>query len=115
MADAAHQADAVAAGRAPPVLMPPRREPYEAKALRILRAAAVRFRRASHLICHCGTEREAVAALDKLKERFAACGLVLHGQKTKGVAPAASQRKEPGQSGADVRSVHSWLDQQPLL
>ena len=40
-------------------------------------------RYADDVICHCRTEREAVAVLDKLKERFAACGLVLHDQKTK--------------------------------
>lgn len=40
-------------------------------------------RYADDVICHCHTQREAVAVLDKLKERFATCGLELHAQKTK--------------------------------
>ena len=44
----------------------------------------VRFERyADDIICHCRSEGEVVAVLGKLKERFAACGLKLHEQKTK--------------------------------
>ncbi len=37
---------------------------------------------ADDIVCHCRTQREAVAVLAKLKVRFAACGLELHLQKT---------------------------------
>ena len=40
-------------------------------------------RYADDIICHCRTQRDAVALLDKLKARFAECGLELHEQKTK--------------------------------
>ena len=40
-------------------------------------------RYADDIICHCRTQRDAVALLDKLKARFAKCGLELHEQKTK--------------------------------
>jgi hypothetical protein len=40
-------------------------------------------RYADDIICHVRTRREAVAVLDKLKARFAACGLALSPQKTK--------------------------------
>ena len=40
-------------------------------------------RYADDVICHCRTQREAEALRAALDERFAACGLVLHPQKTK--------------------------------
>jgi len=46
--------------------------------------AAVPFERyADDAICHCRTRQEAEALRTALEERFAACGLVLHSQKTK--------------------------------
>jgi RNA-directed DNA polymerase len=46
--------------------------------------AAVPFERyADDAICHCRTQHEAEALRAALEERFAACGLVLHPQKTK--------------------------------
>jgi hypothetical protein len=46
--------------------------------------AAVPFERyADDAICHCRTRQEAEALRAALEERFAACGLVLHSQKTK--------------------------------
>ena len=44
-------------------------------------------------ICHCRTEFEAEALRVALAERFAACGLVLHPQKTKVVYCADTNRK----------------------
>ena len=40
-------------------------------------------RYADDIICHCRTEREALALRQTLDQRFGACGLVLHPQKTK--------------------------------
>jgi hypothetical protein len=40
-------------------------------------------RYADDVICHCHSEREALALLRVLDRRFAACGLVLHPEKTK--------------------------------
>ena len=40
-------------------------------------------RYADDIICHCRTQHDAVVLLDKLKARFAECGLELHEQKTK--------------------------------
>jgi RNA-directed DNA polymerase len=48
--------------------------------------AAVPFERyADDVICHCRTRQEAEVLRAALEERFAACGLVLHPQKTKTV------------------------------
>ena len=55
---------------------------------------AVPFERyADDAICHCRTESEAEALRSALAERFAACGLVLHPQKTKIVYCADTNRK----------------------
>jgi retron-type reverse transcriptase len=55
---------------------------------------AVPFERyADDAICHCRTEFEAEALRVALAERFAACGLVLHPQKTKIVYCADTNRK----------------------
>lgn len=55
---------------------------------------AVPFERyADDAICHCRTESEAEALRVALAERFAACGLVLHPQKTKIVYCADTNRK----------------------
>src|ERR1700687_3921597 len=55
---------------------------------------AVLFERyADDAICHCRTESEAEALRSALAERFAACGLVLHPQKTKIVYCADTNRK----------------------
>ena len=55
---------------------------------------AVLFERyADDAICHCRTEFEAEALRVALAERFAACGLVLHPQKTKVVYCADTNRK----------------------
>ena len=55
---------------------------------------AVPFERyADDVICHCRTESEAEALRIALAERFAACGLVLHPQKTKIVYCADTNRK----------------------
>jgi RNA-directed DNA polymerase len=40
-------------------------------------------RYADDIICHCRSEREARALWRNVEERFTACGLVLHPQKTK--------------------------------
>lgn len=53
----------------------------------------VRLPGATHPICHCRTEFEAEALRVALAERFAACGLVLHPQKTKVVYCADTNRK----------------------
>ena len=45
---------------------------------------AIPFERyADDCICHCRSEEEARALWEALEARFAACGLVLHPQKTK--------------------------------
>jgi RNA-directed DNA polymerase len=55
---------------------------------------AVRFERyADDAICHCRTHQEAEALRAALEERFAACGLVLHPQKTKLVYCKDTNRK----------------------
>lgn len=56
-----------------------RREPH----VRFCERAAVRFRCATHLICHRRTEHEARALWRAIDARFSVCGLVLHPQKTK--------------------------------
>jgi hypothetical protein len=56
-----------------------RREPH----VRFCERAAVRFHRATHLICHCKSAEEARALWGAIADRFAACKLVLHPQKTK--------------------------------
>lgn len=55
---------------------------------------AIPFERyADDAICHCRTQREAEALRAALEERFTACGLVLHSQKTKIVYCADTNRK----------------------
>ena len=55
---------------------------------------AVPFERyADDAICHCRTQQEAEALRAALEERFAACGLVLHPQKTKIVYCKDTNRK----------------------
>ena len=56
-----------------------RREPH----VRFCERAAVGFLRATHLICHCKSAEEARALWGAIADRFAACKLVLHPQKTK--------------------------------
>jgi len=50
-------------------------------------------RYADDVICHCRSEREAMALLRVLNRRFAACGLVLHPEKTKVVYCKDTNRK----------------------
>lgn len=50
-------------------------------------------RYADDIICHCQTEREALRLWRAVDERFAACGLVLHPQKTKLVYCKDTNRK----------------------
>ena len=50
-------------------------------------------RYADDAICHCRTREEAEALRAALEERFAACGLVLHSQKTKTVYCTDTNRK----------------------
>jgi RNA-directed DNA polymerase len=50
-------------------------------------------RYADDVICHCRSEREALALLRVLNRRFAACGLVLHPEKTKVVYCKDTNRK----------------------
>jgi len=55
---------------------------------------AVPFERyADDAICHCRTQQEAEALRAALEERFTACGLVLHPQKTKIVYCKDTNRK----------------------
>ena len=49
-------------------------------------------RHADDIICHCRTKGEAVALVARLEERFAACRLQLHPQKTKIVTCKATHR-----------------------
>jgi hypothetical protein len=51
--------------------------------VRFCEGGRVRFPSATRLICHCRTESEAAALLMQLEERFLACRLRLHPQKTK--------------------------------
>ncbi len=51
--------------------------------VRFREGLGVRFPRATRLICHCASEREALALKEVLTERFHACGLTLHPDKTK--------------------------------
>ncbi len=55
-------------------------------------------RYADDIICHVRTRREAVVLLDKLKARFAACGLALSPQKTKIVYCQDTNRPGNGHS-----------------
>jgi hypothetical protein len=55
-----------------------RREPH----VRFCERAAVKFHRATHLICHCKSAEEARALWGAIADRFAVCKLVLHPQKT---------------------------------
>jgi RNA-directed DNA polymerase len=58
------------------------------------RAFPVPFERyADDVICHCRTEREALALRQVLDRRFAECGLVLHAEKTKVVYCKDTNRK----------------------
>jgi RNA-directed DNA polymerase len=50
-------------------------------------------RYADDIICHCRTEREALALRDVLDRRFGECGLVLHPEKTKLVYCKDTNRK----------------------
>ena len=50
-------------------------------------------RYADDIICHCRTEREALALRQALDRRFGECGLVLHPQKTKLVYCKDTNRK----------------------
>jgi len=50
-------------------------------------------RYADDIICHCHSEREALALRRVLDRRFAQCGLVLHPEKTKGVYCKDTNRK----------------------
>jgi len=44
----------------------------------------IQFERyADDIVCHCASEREALQLKERLKERFEACGLTLHPEKTK--------------------------------
>jgi group II intron reverse transcriptase/maturase len=55
---------------------------------------AVQFERyADDAVCHCRTRQQAKALRAALEERFAACGLVLHPQKTKIVYCKDTNRK----------------------
>ena len=56
-----------------------RREPH----VRFCERAVVKFRRATHLICHCRSEEQAGTLRALLETRFAECGLTLHPDKTK--------------------------------
>ena len=51
-------------------------------------------RYADDIICHCRSEREARRLWQAIEERFAACGLLLHPQKTKLVYCKDTNRKE---------------------
>ena len=55
-----------------------RREPH----VRFCERAAVKFHRATYLICHCKSAEEARALWGAIADRFAVCKLVLHPQKT---------------------------------
>ena len=50
-------------------------------------------RYADHIVCHCRTEREAQLVRESVAQRFSACGLMLHPQKTKLVYCKDSDRK----------------------
>jgi RNA-directed DNA polymerase len=50
-------------------------------------------RYADDIICHCRTEREALALRDVLDRRFSECGLELHPQKTKLIYCKDTNRK----------------------
>ena len=55
---------------------------------------AIPFERyADDCICHCRSEEEARALWEALEVRFAACGLVLHPQKTKLVSGKRDDRR----------------------
>ena len=62
--------------------------------VRFCERLAVRFRRATHLICHCTSEAEASALRVLLEERFTECGLTLHPDKTKIVYCKDDDRRE---------------------
>jgi RNA-directed DNA polymerase len=61
--------------------------------VRFCESAEVRSLRATHLICHCHSEREALKLRQVLDQRFAECGLVLHPEKTKVVYCKDTNRK----------------------
>jgi hypothetical protein len=67
---------------------------------------AIPFERyADDCICRCRSEEEARALWEALEARFAACGLVLHPQKTKLV-----YRKDTNRRGDfPIQSFLSWL------
>jgi RNA-directed DNA polymerase len=50
---------------------------------------------ADDVIVHCRTQREAVEVLDRLRQRFGACGLELHATKTRIVYCKDEQRRLP--------------------
>src|SRR6516162_5414151 len=51
--------------------------------VRFCESGGVRFPSATHLICHCRSEAQALELREALKRRFAECELVLHPQKTR--------------------------------
>jgi RNA-directed DNA polymerase len=51
--------------------------------VRFCESAGVKLPRATHPICHCKSAEEAQALWSALADRFAACKLVLHPEKTK--------------------------------
>jgi RNA-directed DNA polymerase len=58
------------------------------------RGTGIPFERyADHIVCHCRTEREALALRQVLDRRFSECGLVLHPEKTKLVYCKDTNRK----------------------
>ena len=69
-------------------------------------------RYADDIVCHCRTEREAQLVRESVAQRFSACGLMLHPQKTKLVYCKDSDRKAEHAAvcfdSSATHSSHGW-------